>query len=32
MKNFISLVKVEFRRIFSNGVLLAIFFGAPIGY
>ena len=32
MKNFISLVKVEFRRIFSNGVLMAIFFGAPIGY
>ena len=32
MKNFISLLKVEFSRIFSNGVLLAIFFGAPIGY
>ncbi|MGV8814184.1 MAG: ABC transporter permease [Gelidibacter sp.] len=32
MKNFISLVKVEFKRIFSNGVLMAIFFGAPIGY
>lgn len=32
MKNFISLLKVEFKRIFSNGVLLAIFFGAPIGY
>ena len=32
MKHFISLVKVEFKRIFSNGVLMAIFFGAPIGY
>lgn len=32
MKNFISLLKVEFKRVFSNGVLLAIFFGAPIGY
>lgn len=32
MKNFISLVKVEFQRIFSNGVLMAIFIGAPIGY
>ena len=32
MKNFISLLKFEFKRIFSNGVLLAIFFGAPIGY
>ncbi|GGW62236.1 ABC-2 type transport system permease protein [Winogradskyella epiphytica] len=32
MKNFISLLKVEFKRIFSNSVLLAIFFGAPIGY
>lgn len=32
MKLFISLVKAEFRRIFSNGVLMAIFFGAPIGY
>ncbi|ALJ06306.1 ABC transporter [Pseudalgibacter alginicilyticus] len=32
MKKFISLLKVEFKRIFSNGVLLAIFFGAPIGY
>ncbi|MFD1160904.1 ABC transporter permease [Hwangdonia seohaensis] len=32
MKNFISLLQVEFKRIFSNGVLLAIFFGAPIGY
>ncbi|WOD44516.1 ABC transporter permease [Hwangdonia lutea] len=32
MKDFISLLQVEFKRIFSNGVLLAIFFGAPIGY
>lgn len=32
MKNFTKLLKVEFKRIFSNGVLLAIFFGAPIGY
>ena len=32
MKNFLRLVKVEFKRIFSNGVLMAIFFGAPIGY
>ena len=32
MKKFIILLKVEFSRIFSNGVLLAIFFGAPIGY
>lgn len=32
MKEFIQLLKIEFRRIFSNGVLMAIFFGAPIGY
>lgn len=32
MKNFKNLLKVEFKRIFSNGVLMAIFFGAPIGY
>lgn len=32
MKDFIRLVKVEFQRIFSNGVLLAIFFGAPLLY
>lgn len=32
MKNFISLIKIEFKRIFSNGVLMAIFIGAPIGY
>lgn len=32
MKNFTNLLKVEFKRIFSNGVLMAIFFGAPIAY
>jgi ABC-2 type transport system permease protein len=32
MKQFISLVKTEFRRIFSNSVLVAIFFGAPVLY
>jgi len=32
MKEFIALLKVEFQRIFSNDVLLAIFFGAPIFY
>lgn len=32
MNEFLKLVKTEFKRIFSNGVLLAIFFGAPIGY
>lgn len=32
MKIFLQLVKIEFKRIFSNGVLMAIFFGAPIGY
>lgn len=32
MKKFIKLLGVEFKRIFSNGVLLAIFFGAPILY
>lgn len=32
MKNFRSLLKAEFKRIFSNSVLMAIFFGAPIGY
>lgn len=32
MKTFKNLLKVEFKRIFSNGVLMAIFFGAPIGY
>lgn len=32
MKQFIFLVKEEFRRIFSNDVVMAIFFGAPILY
>ncbi|MCU7551994.1 ABC transporter permease [Chitinophagaceae bacterium LB-8] len=32
MKKFIYLLKIEFRRIFSNGVLVAVFFGAPILY
>lgn len=32
MKEFISLIKTEFRRIFSNSVLVAIFFGAPVLY
>ncbi|AUC86515.1 ABC transporter permease [Polaribacter sp. ALD11] len=32
MKDFFRLVKVEFTRIFSNNVLLAIFIGAPIFY
>jgi len=32
MKQFIQLIKVEFSRIFSNNVLLAIFFGAPLLY
>src|SRR5687767_10862948 len=32
MKKFFRLLKVEFRRIFSNSVLVAIFFGAPILY
>ena len=32
MKNLKSLLKTEFERIFSNKVLLAIFFGAPILY
>ncbi|WP_233898659.1 ABC transporter permease [Tenacibaculum piscium] len=32
MKKFIRLLKIEFSRIFSNSVLLAIFFGAPILY
>jgi len=32
MKQFLSLIKTEFKRIFSNNVLLAIFFGAPIVY
>ena len=32
MKTFLKLLKTEFKRIFSNNVLLAIFFGAPILY
>jgi len=32
MNKFLKLVRVEFKRIFSNDVLLAIFFGAPILY
>ncbi|WP_017258910.1 ABC transporter permease [Pedobacter arcticus] len=32
MEKFIRLLSVEFKRIFSNNVLLAIFFGAPILY
>jgi len=32
MKKFIRLLRVEFKRIFSNGVLMAIFFGAPVLY
>jgi len=32
MREFISLIKVEFKRIFSNRVLVAILIGAPIFY
>lgn len=32
MKDFLRLLRIEFQRIFSNNVLLAIFFGAPILY
>jgi ABC-2 type transport system permease protein len=32
MKQFFRLLKIEFQRIFSNSVLVAIFFGAPILY
>ncbi len=32
MDKFLRLLRVEFKRIFSNNVLLAIFFGAPILY
>ena len=32
MKRFFRLVNVELRRIFSNSVLVAIFFGAPVLY
>ena len=32
MKDFLKLLRIEFKRIFSNDVLLAIFIGAPIFY
>tara|TARA_R110002033_G_scaffold1761_1_gene13921 strand:- start:3757 stop:4941 length:1185 start_codon:yes stop_codon:yes gene_type:complete len=32
MKKFLRLLRIEFKRIFSNDVVLAIFFGAPILY
>lgn len=32
MTEFLKLLKIEFRRIFSNNVLCAIFFGAPVLY
>ncbi|PWH87148.1 ABC transporter permease [Brumimicrobium oceani] len=32
MKKFIELLRIEFKRIFSNSVLMAIFFGAPVLY
>ena len=32
MENFLKLLRIEFKRIFSNDVLLAIFIGAPIFY
>ncbi len=32
MENFLKLLRIEFERIFSNDVLLAIFIGAPIFY
>src|SRR5690554_7396564 len=32
MNKFTRLLRIEFKRIFSNDVLLAIFFGAPILY
>ena len=32
MKKFLKLLRIEFKRIFSNHVLLAIFFAAPIVY
>jgi ABC-2 type transport system permease protein len=32
MKDFVKLIRIEFKRIFSNSVLLAIFIGAPIFY
>lgn len=32
MKKFIRLLKVEFRRIFSNNVVMLVFFAAPVVY
>jgi ABC-2 type transport system permease protein len=32
MKKFLGLLRIEFKRIFSNGVLVALFFGAPLLY
>jgi len=32
MKTFINLLKNEFKRIFKNDVVMAIFFGAPLAY
>lgn len=32
MKDFLKLLRIEFKRIFSNNVLLAIFIGAPLFY
>lgn len=32
MKEFLKLLRTEFKRIFSNSVLCAIFFGAPVLY
>jgi len=32
MKKFIKLLKKEFKRIFKNDVVMAIFFGAPLAY
>lgn len=32
MKDFLKLLRIEFQRIFSNSVLLAIFIGAPLFY
>ncbi|PID68329.1 MAG: ABC transporter [Flavobacteriia bacterium] len=32
MKEFLKLLRTEFKRIFSNDVMMLIFFGAPIAY
>jgi ABC-2 type transport system permease protein len=32
MKTFVNLLKNEFKRIFNNDVVMAIFFGAPLAY